>query len=115
MDEALETFLEALHESDDGETVFIVEGKRDVAALKGAGVRSVMEIDTNLYLFCERVAKKWKKACILTDLDAEGKRLYGKVKGYLVRNGVRIDEKPRELLFKTELRQVEGLGRHPAS
>lgn len=112
MDESLEAFLEALRKADDGRTLFIVEGKRDVAALKEQGVRNVAETDTNLYLFCERVAKKWKRACVLTDLDAEGKRLHGKIRGHLTQMGVHVVDEPREALFKTTLRQVEGLVGH---
>lgn len=105
----LEEFLETLEEADDGETCFVVEGRRDVAALEDVGVSNVKEVDTNLYLFSERVAKHYEKAVILTDLDAEGKRLYGKLRAYLSRHGVLIDDKPRDALWRTQLRQVEGL------
>ncbi|MBD3209104.1 hypothetical protein GF367_01640 [Candidatus Woesearchaeota archaeon] len=110
MDEPLRAFLDALHAADDGKTCFIVEGKRDVAALGEQGIRHVRELDNNLYLFAERVAGSFGKAVVLTDGDAAGKQLYGKLRGYLIRNGVKVNDAPRELLFLTGLRQVEGLG-----
>ena len=109
MDESLQTFVDALHKADDGKTLLIVEGKNDVKALQQARIDAVKELDTQLYLFCENVAARWKRAVLLTDLDAEGKRLYGKLKGYLTRMGVFIDEGPRDALWNTDLRQVEGL------
>ncbi|MBW2982944.1 hypothetical protein KY327_01420 [Candidatus Woesearchaeota archaeon] len=110
MEENLSGFLDALDVADDGETCFVVEGLRDVAALEDVGVANVEEVDTNLYLFSERVARRYRKAVILTDLDAEGKRLYGKLRAYLSQHGVRLDDKPRDALWRTQLRQVEGLG-----
>ncbi|MFP4523736.1 MAG: hypothetical protein ACLFO2_00265 [Candidatus Woesearchaeota archaeon] len=109
---SLSEFLDALEEFDDGDTCFVVEGRRDVAALKDVGVANVEEVDTNLYLFSERVAGRYGKAVILTDLDAEGKRLYGKLRAYLSQHGVKVEDKPRDALWQTELRQVEGLGRY---
>ncbi len=46
---------------------------------------------------------------ILTDLDSEGKKLYGKLKKQLSNFGIKIDNELRDLLFKTKLRQIEGM------
>ena len=47
---------------------------------------------------------------ILTDLDAEGKKLYARLNHDLQRHGVRVDNSFREFLFRhTSLRQIEGL------
>lgn len=110
--QALEDFLESLHAADDGSTCFVVEGKRDVLALVDEGVSCVREIDTSVYLFCERIAKEYERVVILTDLDSEGKKLHAMMKECFSHMGIFVDEKPRELLFKTGLRQVEGLGRY---
>ena len=109
MEESLSEFLDTLREADDGETCFVVEGKRDAEALDRLHVQDVREVDTNLYLFSERLAEDYGKAAILTDLDKEGKKLYGKLRGYLARLGVRLNDAPRDALWQTGLRQVEGL------
>jgi 5S rRNA maturation endonuclease (ribonuclease M5) len=86
----------------------ICEGKRDVAALKRLGFTDVIELDAALYKIVERFGKK-TIVQILTDLDAEGKRLYSKLSSDLKQRGVHVDNELREALFKTQLRQVEGL------
>jgi len=50
---------------------------------------------------------------ILTDLDKEGKRLYGVISSSLQNFGVKIDHYFREFLSRrTKLRQIEGLVRY---
>ena len=47
---------------------------------------------------------------ILTDLDKQGKELYGKLNSGLQQFGVKVDNNFRNFLFKnTKLRQIEGL------
>ena len=53
-----------------------------------------------------------KKVLILTDLDKKGKQIYGRLKKDLNKRGVLVDDKLRNLLFKTDLRQIEGLKRY---
>lgn len=102
----IDAFLDALR-SFDG--VFIVEGKKDVAALDGLGVRTVIQLDGPLFTVIERVAAQWTRCAILTDLDAEGKKLYRELYIHLQRHGVKIDDSFRDFLFTTEVRHIEGL------
>ena len=89
--------------------VIIVEGKKDVVALGKLGFKAV-EIDKPLFKFCEEIAAVHKEAIILTDLDKEGKRLYSRIKQNLERNGVKVDDRIRNYLFReTKLRQIEGI------
>ncbi|MBN2459432.1 toprim domain-containing protein [Candidatus Woesearchaeota archaeon] len=87
----------------------LVEGKNDRAALESLGFNSVRAINANkpLYEIIEEVNEK--KVLILTDLDKEGKQIYSRLKKGLESRGVFVDDTLRNLLFKTELRQVEGL------
>ena len=106
----LESLLQKLKNS---EIAVIVEGKKDRAALEKLGIPSVRIFVLNskpLFAVAEEIADDCKSVAILTDLDAEGKRLYGKLNTLLERLGVRIDNRLRDFLFKnTRIRQVEGL------
>ncbi|PIN73015.1 hypothetical protein COV22_01675 [Candidatus Woesearchaeota archaeon CG10_big_fil_rev_8_21_14_0_10_47_5] len=88
----------------------IVEGIRDKRALKTLGFRHVFTINKPLYALAEEVASCYKQVIILTDLDAEGKRLYRRLKRELQRLGVRIEDGFRlAILRHTKIRQIEGL------
>lgn len=88
----------------------IVEGKKDIAALKKFGFTQVVEINGPLFSFIEKVAQETKDVVLLTDLDVEGKKLFGTINSGLSHLGVRVDKKLREYLFRhTPLRQIEGI------
>jgi 5S rRNA maturation endonuclease (ribonuclease M5) len=89
-------------------TLALVEGKRDVAALHAFGFTQVRSLDGPLYRVVEGF-EKGETVQLLVDLDREGKKLYAALKADLTQRGVRIDDELREALFKTELRQIEGL------
>jgi 5S rRNA maturation endonuclease (ribonuclease M5) len=85
----------------------IVEGKKDAAALKAVGFRRIITLNKPLYEIAESITEK--RILILTDLDKKGKEIYSKLKRDLCKRGVVVDDALRNLLFKTELRQIEGL------
>ena len=85
----------------------IVEGKKDKKALEEVGFRKVVSLNKSLYEVVEEINEK--KVLVLTDLDKKGKQIYGKLKKDLNKKGVVVDDKLRNLLFKTKLRQIEGL------
>lgn len=105
-----EQLLQKLLESEDA---VIVEGKKDRAALENLGVGSSRILTLNkkpLFVVAEAVAKDYDEVVILTDLDAEGKKLYGHLNSLLQQLGVRIDGSFRNFLFRnTKLRQIEGI------
>jgi 5S rRNA maturation endonuclease (ribonuclease M5) len=110
-DEAVEEFLELVEEYKDVFT--IVEGKSDKAALKHLGFTNVITLSTALYKIVEAsIESQEKKVVVLTDLDSEGKKLYSKLKHELGQKGIHIDDKLRNALFKTQLRQIEGLTKY---
>ena len=107
--ELKQLFLQRLLSSD---KVVVVEGKRDQEALRRIGFSGKTFVLNRKPLFAvaEEVASAYNEAIILTDLDKEGKQLYARLKTYLQRLGVSVDNYFREFLFKhTKLRQIEGL------
>ncbi len=87
----------------------IVEGPKDVRALKALGVSNIIYLKKPLFAVVEEVAGMVKEVVLLTDLDEEGKKLYHRLFVDLQKHGVKVDNRLRELLFKTDLRQIEGL------
>jgi 5S rRNA maturation endonuclease (ribonuclease M5) len=102
MDEEL--LLELQKNSD---KLVIVEGKKDLEALKKFGFKRIITLKSPLYAVVESVSEK--EVLILTDLDKKGKELYGKLYRDLTRRGVRINNCLRELLFKNRISHIEGL------
>lgn len=104
----VEEFLDKLGNTD---KPVIVEGVKDKKALEAVGVKRVYCLNkAPLYKVVEDVAVS-SRVIILTDLDSEGRRLYGKLKTQLQHLGVEVDNYFREFLFRnTKIRQIEGLG-----
>ncbi len=92
-------------------TWVIVEGKKDTRALRKVGLTKIIELNCPTYELAESLQKmKIRKVAILTDLDKEGKKLYGRIKEDITRVGINIDDSFRDFLFKeTTLAQIEGL------
>ena len=111
---AFEEFEKILQKTLKSAAAIIVEGKKDKAALMKMGVRNnIFVLNTKpLFVVAEEIAKSYDEAVILTDLDAEGKKLYGKLNTLLQHLGIKVDNHLRNFLFKnTKLRQIEGIGK----
>ena len=106
--EDIQSFIEKIKDSN---TLIIVEGKKDRAALQKLGISNVIELNKKpLFHIVEDVANSNDECIILTDLDKEGRQLYSKLNSNLQKNGVKVDNKFRKFLFRhTKLRQVEGI------
>jgi 5S rRNA maturation endonuclease (ribonuclease M5) len=93
-----------------GKTV-IVEGPKDKRALEELGVSKIVMLHRRpVYSIVEYIAEHDKRAVILTDLDKEGRRLYGILSGALQMHGVQVDNKFREWLQKnSKVKNIEGL------
>lgn len=109
--EELDELIKHIEQIKDRNIIVIVEGKKDVAALKAFGIKRIKPLSKRaIYKVVEEVAENNKECIILTDLDKEGKRLFRMLNHDLNQHGVRINKKFREFLFKnTKLRQIEGL------
>lgn len=105
---SVEEWLASLREE---EAPIVVEGPKDRACLEGFGIRNVVTLSREpLYKVVEGIAASSRRVVILTDLDGEGKRLYGKLRQGFDRAGVQVDSVYREWLFReTELSHIEGL------
>ena len=104
----LQNFIDSIKNSN---TLIIVEGKKDKAALQKLGISNVIQLNKKaLYQIVEEVANFNEECIILTDLDKKGKEIFGKLNSDLQKNGVKVNNKFREFLFRhTKLRQIEGI------
>jgi 5S rRNA maturation endonuclease (ribonuclease M5) len=107
----LDQWIDELREE---QPLIIVEGAKDKAALRKLGITDIITLrGKSLYKVVERVAALADEALILTDLDAEGKKIYHRLRADLQKHKVKINDRFRKFLFKeTELRQIEGLYRY---
>lgn len=106
--EEINNFIEKIISSN---TLVIVEGKKDRVALQKLGINNVVELNKKpLFQIVEEISDSNDECIILTDLDKKGKEIYAKLNSNLQKNGVKINNKFREFLFRyTKLRQIEGL------
>jgi len=114
MMEESEQIKELLEEIKSKNLLVIVEGIKDVRALNALGIVNVMSLKKPLFAVVEDVASKEKEVVLLTDLDEEGKKIYHELSVNLQKFGVKINNHLREFLFKTQLRQIEGLATYLA-
>ena len=103
-----EEFLDKLRQSSEGKMV-LVEGMKDKKALESLGVKNIMTLKKPLYAVIEDIVSSGKECIILTDLDKQGKKIYAQISSKLKQFGVKIDDSFRNFLFKTKLRQIEGI------
>jgi 5S rRNA maturation endonuclease (ribonuclease M5) len=109
--EALKRHLEKLQNASNS-AIIIVEGKRDVAALKPLLKANFFVINKgikrSLYETAEHIASKYRSAILLLDADKKGKELKRKMRSYLSLHGVRVHVE-QKLLKLAHVRNVEDL------
>jgi len=94
--------------------VIVVEGKKDVNALKSYGFEKVYTIHQNGTSIKERAEQimlymdKKDKVCILTDLDRRGRQLYMLLKTIFQELGARLDSSLRGIFIKAKISHIEG-------
>jgi 5S rRNA maturation endonuclease (ribonuclease M5) len=94
--------------------VVLVEGARDVEALRVLGFEKIYAIHWNKKSVRERIEEivkeigRDKTFCILTDTDSAGRKLYSQIVKILQELGVRVDNGLRDLLFESGVSHVEG-------
>ncbi len=101
-----------------GSAPVIVEGERDVKALRALGltgeVLAVNRGDT-VFHFCERLAAAHRAVVIMTDWDVRGGQLAKLLREGLAANGVKYDEEFRArltALCQKDIKAVEDLHRY---
>ncbi|WP_456473773.1 toprim domain-containing protein [Candidatus Pyrohabitans sp.] len=94
-------------------TPVLVEGRRDVLALKRLGIAGEFFYACNgkpLLEVCEEISRAHKRVILLTDMDSAGVAIGKRAKHYLSQMGVHVVERHRlTLLRKLDTRQVEHL------
>lgn len=112
--EMIEELLDELQELAMQDSIIVVEGKRDILALKTLGLKGNFRLATHhsLINFCEKLAESGQRIVILTDWDRRGNMLASK----LVENLQSLDSNPetriRDLiiaLVQKEIKDVESL------
>ena len=90
----------------------IVEGSNDKKALEELGLSNIIILKGKpLYKLVESI--DYKEVAVLTDLDEEGKEVVlHELRQEFSQRGVMINDRLRILLFKTQLRQIEGLANY---
>lgn len=115
--ERLEEFLKIIDELTELnlEVPVIVEGKKDVKALRALGLKGdIFTLNHGIPIFnlCEEIAMKNRKVIILTDWDSRGGRLAKALREGFRANAVAYDDKLRARLVricKKEGKDVEAL------
>ncbi|RLF49903.1 MAG: topoisomerase [Thermoplasmata archaeon] len=93
----------------------IVEGDRDVAALRRVGVvGKIIVINTGLSIevLCETIAREYDEVIILTDWDRKGGMLARRLRELLLANGTKCNESIRaklSFICKRSIKDVESL------
>jgi len=110
METGLIELLEQIEKLKKSKKLILVEGLKDKNALAELGITNVLVLKKALFAVAEQVAEICSECIILTDLDAEGKELYRRLKMHLEKAGVKVDDSFRNFLFKnTKLSHIEGL------
>lgn len=102
-----ERIFEELKRVADSGIPIIVEGKKDKESLMKLGLKNIVVLNKPLYAIVESIDNE--TIVLLTDLDAEGRKLYHKLKSSFSSRGVKIDDTLRRLLFKSKVRNIEAL------
>lgn len=107
--EEVEEIIGLLDKVRERNLLVVVEGLKDRRSLEKLGITNILTLKKPLYAVVEEIASKAEEVVLLTDLDLEGKKLYRVLSIDLQKHGVKINNALRELLFKSSLRQIEGL------
>lgn len=92
----------------------IVEGKKDIVALKEIGFTKLYALhkpNRSMKEQIEAIATKAKEFHILTDFDQEGEKFYLLTKQILQEHGIRINDSLRNLIRNSGLSHIEGLNK----
>ncbi|MBR9692926.1 toprim domain-containing protein [Candidatus Woesearchaeota archaeon] len=103
---------EQLYETMDNSRDFltIVEGKNDKRALERFGFSNIRTLNKALFKVVEEIDAE--EVIILTDLDAYGKKLYHYFFTECNKRGIKVNNRLRQILHFSELRQIEGLPKY---
>jgi 5S rRNA maturation endonuclease (ribonuclease M5) len=115
--ERLDEILKLLDMLEDisAETPVIVEGMRDIEALRRMGItKNVVSMGKGLsiFTFCEGISRTHHEVVVLTDWDRKGGRLARALKEAFEANGVKVNDRIRAqlvMLSKKEVKDIESM------
>jgi 5S rRNA maturation endonuclease (ribonuclease M5) len=116
-EERLEQLEKVIDDLEDAsiQTPIIVEGKRDVLALKLLGITTnvvSMNKGVSIFSLAESMSRKHRQVIVLTDWDRRGGQLARMLKDAFAANGVSVNDSFRThivILSKKEIKDIEGL------
>lgn len=106
----METIKEWIEEINKIDKSIIVEGKKDIKALRKIGVNKPIHSLNKEPIY--KIAEEFpsKEVVILTDFDKKGKELYSRLKRELQSWGIKVDNVFREWLQRnTKISHIEGI------
>ena len=92
--------------------LIVVEGKKDKTALEKIGFHNIFVLNENgksILVRIEEIIKRKEECVILTDFDKKGKKLYNLIKSQFILNGVKMNNRLRNMLLKSHLSHIEGI------
>ncbi len=90
--------------------VILVEGKRDVQALKKYGIRNIMDLSGKRFAdIPDLLEGKYSGVILLFDLDEKGERINSNIGKILRSQGFEVREDFREFLRGEGIRNIEEL------
>lgn len=93
-------------------SLIIVEGKKDKIALEEIGLKNIFVLNEDgksLLIRVEEIAKRKEECVILTDFDKGGGKMYNLVKSELLQQGVKMNNRLRDMLLGAHLSHIEGI------
>lgn len=111
--ERLKEVFEALYEVNKRIPI-IVEGKRDVSALRRIGLIGeiiVLHGGKGMYEFCENIAERFHRIILLMDWDEKGDRLYKTLSGHLKGHWEEFSafREIIKILCQKDIKDIEGI------
>ncbi len=92
------------------EFIVLVEGKRDVLALRKYGIRNIMDLSGKRFAdIPDMLEGKTRGVILLFDLDDAGERINSNMKDILSSQGFKVDEDFREYLREIGVENVEDI------
>ncbi|MEM2954942.1 MAG: toprim domain-containing protein [Candidatus Nanoarchaeia archaeon] len=106
--------LSAVEKAINRNFIVIVEGYKDKTALEQLGFKNIIVFQgkpryKKFEEIIDLVNTLKTEVIILTDLDKKGKQFYSIIKKELLHQGIKINNKLRNLLIKERISHIEGL------
>ncbi len=114
---AFENILDLLKQIENTVDIILVEGTRDIKALRNIGYSGEIipcsQIGLNDYELADKISGKYHRILILTDFDKEGVLIYQKFHEIFARKYIKVEDELRknlgDLMSKLSVYAIESL------